>query len=53
MSAENQAMPVVVTGASGFIAKYVIAELLRRGFHVRGTLRNPATRAEAMSLIIG
>jgi dihydroflavonol-4-reductase len=40
MSAENQAMPVVVTGASGFIAKYVIAELLRRGFHVRGTLRN-------------
>ena len=31
--------PVVVTGASGFIAKYVIAELLRRGYAVRGTLR--------------
>lgn len=31
---------VVVTGASGFIAKYVIAELLRRGYSVRGTLRS-------------
>lgn len=30
---------VVVTGASGFIAKYVIAELLNRGYGVRGTLR--------------
>jgi hypothetical protein len=32
--------PVVVTGASGFIAKYVIAELLQRGYAVRGTLRD-------------
>lgn len=31
--------PVVVTGASGLIAKYTIAEFLRRGFAVRGTLR--------------
>ncbi len=31
---------VLVTGASGFIAKHCIAELLRRGFSVRGTLRN-------------
>lgn len=31
---------VVVTGASGFIAKHVIAELLKRGFAVRGTLRS-------------
>ncbi|MEQ1669635.1 MAG: aldehyde reductase [Hyphomicrobium sp.] len=40
--------PVVVTGASGFIAKYVIAELLKRGFSVIGTLRNPA-KADAVS----
>ena len=33
---------VVVTGASGFIAKHIIAELLRRGFAVRGTIRDPA-----------
>lgn len=39
MSTSEQNL-VVVTGASGFIAKYVIAELLRRGFAVRGTLRS-------------
>ena len=38
---------VTVTGASGFIAKYIIAELLKRGFHVRGTLRS-ADKAEAV-----
>lgn len=31
---------VLVTGASGFIAKHCIAELLRRNYSVRGTLRN-------------
>ncbi|MCB1485023.1 MAG: aldehyde reductase [Hyphomicrobiaceae bacterium] len=30
---------VVVTGATGFIAKHIIAELLRRGYAVRGTAR--------------
>ena len=37
MSSEPQ---VVVTGASGFLAKYIIAEFLRRGHSVRGTLRS-------------
>ncbi|PPC99958.1 MAG: epimerase [Hyphomicrobium sp.] len=32
--------PIVVTGSTGFIAKHIIAELLRRGHAVRGTLRN-------------
>lgn len=31
---------VLVTGASGFIAKHLIAELIRQGFAVRATLRN-------------
>jgi len=31
---------VVVTGASGFVGKYVIADLMRAGYPVRGTLRN-------------
>ena len=31
--------PVVVTGASGLIAKYVIGEFLKRGYPVRGTVR--------------
>jgi nucleoside-diphosphate-sugar epimerase len=31
--------PVVVTGASGFIAKHVVGEFLKRGCSVRGTVR--------------
>jgi nucleoside-diphosphate-sugar epimerase len=34
------ATKVLVTGASGFIAKHCIAELLRRDYAVRATLRN-------------
>ncbi len=34
------AAKVLVTGASGFIAKHCIAELLRRDYAVRATLRN-------------
>ncbi len=39
-------MRVLVTGASGFIAKHCIAELLKCGFEVRGTVRNLSRRAE-------
>jgi len=38
---------VLVTGASGFIAKHVIAALIGAGFDVRGTLRDPA-KADAV-----
>lgn len=31
---------ILVTGASGFVAKHVIGELLRAGFRVRGSVRN-------------
>ena len=37
---------VLVTGASGFIAKHCIAELLRRNHPVRATLRNPGRADE-------
>ncbi len=37
---------VLVTGASGFIAKYCIAELLKAGYHVRGTVRSLSRRDE-------
>lgn len=33
---------IVVTGASGFVAKHVIGELLRAGYAVRGTVRSRA-----------
>lgn len=32
--------PVCVTGASGFIASHVVAQLLAGGYRVRGTVRN-------------
>ncbi|WP_345800211.1 NAD-dependent epimerase/dehydratase family protein [Microbacterium sp. AZCO] len=38
-------LPVLVTGATGFVAGHVIAELLRAGHDVRATVRDPA-RAE-------
>jgi dihydroflavonol-4-reductase len=40
------AAKVLVTGASGFIAKHCIAELLRRDFAVTATLRTPARADE-------
>lgn len=42
---------VLVTGASGFIAQYCLAELLRSGHSVRGTIRNLA-RADAVRTAI-
>ena len=32
---------ILVTGASGFVAKHVIAELIRQGYAVQATLRDP------------
>ena len=37
---------VLVTGASGFIAKHCIAELLRNGYAVRGTVRSKSRAPE-------
>lgn len=36
--------PVVVTGASGFIAAHLTRELLERGYRVRGTVRGGADK---------
>ncbi len=35
--------PVLVTGATGFVAGHVIADLLANGYDVRATVRDPAT----------
>jgi nucleoside-diphosphate-sugar epimerase len=34
---------VCVTGASGFIASWLVKLLLERGYTVRGTVRSPGT----------
>ncbi|MEM7154848.1 MAG: aldehyde reductase [Myxococcota bacterium] len=41
---------VCVTGASGFIASHIVAELLRQGYRVRGTVRNPSDEAKTAHL---
>ena len=33
-------IPIVVTGARGFVASYVIRTLLQNGYKVRGTIRS-------------
>ena len=42
---------VLVTGASGFIAKHCIAVLLREGYRVRGTVRDSARRRDIETAI--
>lgn len=41
---------VCVTGANGFIASHLIAQLLDAGFSVRGTVRNPDNPAKVAHL---
>jgi nucleoside-diphosphate-sugar epimerase len=42
---------VLVTGGTGYIAGFCIAQLLNEGWRVRATLRNPAREAEARAAI--
>lgn len=41
---------VCVTGASGFIASHVVDQLLRGGYRVRGTVRDPGDAAKTAHL---
>lgn len=43
--------PFVVTGASGYVASWVVFELLRRGATVRGTVRDPDDRDKCGHLL--
>ncbi|MFT5507999.1 MAG: dihydroflavonol-4-reductase [Hyphomicrobiaceae bacterium] len=43
---------VLVTGASGFIAKHCIAELLQTGYTVRGTVRSLGRRDEIEQAVV-
>ena len=43
--------PVLVTGASGFVALHTIIQLLEQGYKVRGTIRSLAKEAEVRETI--
>jgi dihydroflavonol-4-reductase len=42
MNEDRQSTTVLVTGATGYIAKQCVLQLLQAGYQVRGTLRTPA-----------
>jgi dihydroflavonol-4-reductase len=44
--AEGDGKTVLVTGGSGYLGGWCIVELLRRGYRVRTTVRNPARERE-------
>jgi nucleoside-diphosphate-sugar epimerase len=44
--AEGDGKTVLVTGGSGYLGGWCIVELLRRGYRVRATIRNPARERE-------
>ena len=44
--AEHREETVLVTGGSGFLGGWCLVELLRRGFRVRTTVRDPSREAE-------
>src|SRR5260221_5882863 len=43
--------PILVTGASGFLAIHTIIQLLEQGYRVRGTLRGLARESEVRTTI--
>jgi dihydroflavonol-4-reductase len=49
--AEGDGKTVLVTGGSGYLGGWCIVELLRRGYRVRTTIRNPAREREVHAAV--
>jgi dihydroflavonol-4-reductase len=49
--AEGDGKTVLVTGGTGYLAGWCIAELLRRGYRVRTTVRNPSREPEIRAAV--
>jgi nucleoside-diphosphate-sugar epimerase len=49
--AEGEGKTVLVTGGSGYLAGWCIVELLRRGYRVRTTVRNPSREQEVHAAV--
>ena len=43
--------PILVTGASGFVALHTIIQLLQQGYKVRATLRTLSREAEVREAV--
>jgi dihydroflavonol-4-reductase len=43
--------PILITGASGFVAQHTIIQSLQQGYKVRATLRNSAREAEVREIV--
>ena len=42
---------ILVTGATGYIAKHIVLQLLEAGYHVRGSVRSPARGDEVTAAV--
>lgn len=42
---------ILLTGVTGYIAKHIALQLLEAGYHVRGTLRDPARSTEVIAAL--
>ncbi len=51
MTQDSAQAPILLTGASGFIAMHTTVHLLRQGYRVRGTLRSLAKEAQLREVI--
>jgi dihydroflavonol-4-reductase len=49
--AEGDGKTVLVTGGSGYVGGWCIVELLRRGYRVRTTVRNPSREPEVRAAV--
>jgi dihydroflavonol-4-reductase len=49
--AEGAGKTVLVTGGSGYLGGWCVVELLRRGYRVRTTVRNPAREREVRAAV--
>lgn len=44
MNEINKNKPVLVTGANGYVASWIVKDLLDKGFHVHAAVRNPENK---------
>jgi len=46
-------MNVLVTGASGFIGRYLVSDLVKHGYHVKALTRQPSLKIKGSEVVLG